>query len=402
MAKVVSHGNAVSKHDGKTDRRRDILGLKELPQPERKALFRDAQTHAPVLSEAEKQLLFRDGYVVIKNVVSRQAVENALLVCDQLSTQNPGQPGIGTQDAALVGLYNDSVFTEIIEEAIGPHTLPVVGFLAVGIGPLPPDAPMPQCHVDGSYAGLLHLKHSEIINSGQDLHTWGTRDDPRMLGPSGGAPLWQDQHSRLSIGSFTAFCGVCLNDQMQPGKGQFSVHRGAHNAVESFFRMQRDLGGPLGPGGPMWPRLRAGQNDTVTAGAMADAMVESYPSQPFDHPDWPWPEVTPVLMDAGDGVIALHSCPHMASPNLSDDPRMNIYYRIRRARGQNPHEGNRKVGWGASDHPDRAMNGEFLDDSEYGDDWDPFAHSIDCLCDHWQEWDGMQHIVQAAKASARL
>ena len=173
MAKVVSHGNAVSKHDGKTDRRRDILGLKELPQPERKALFRDAQTHAPVLSEAEKQLLFRDGYVVIKNVVSRQAVENALLVCVQLSTQNPGQPGIGTQDAALVGLYNDSVFTEIIEEAIGPHTLPVVGFLAVGMGPLPPDAPMPQCHVDG--AGLLHLKHSEIINSGQDLHVGHAR-----------------------------------------------------------------------------------------------------------------------------------------------------------------------------------------------------------------------------------
>jgi hypothetical protein len=70
-AEVVSHGNALSKHDGKTDRRRDILGLNELPEPKRKALFRDAQTHAPVLSEAEKQLLFRDGYVVIKNMVSK-------------------------------------------------------------------------------------------------------------------------------------------------------------------------------------------------------------------------------------------------------------------------------------------------------------------------------------------
>jgi hypothetical protein len=52
------------------------------------------------------------------------------------------------------------------------------------------------------------------------------------------------QGNRLSIGSFTAFCGVCLNDQTQPGKGQFSVHRGAHNAVERFFAMQRDAGGP--------------------------------------------------------------------------------------------------------------------------------------------------------------
>ena len=56
-------------------------------------------------------------------------------------------------------------------------------------------------------------------------------------------------------------------------------------------------------------------------------------------------------MSAGDGVIALHSCPHTASPNLSDDPRMNIYFRIRRMRQANPHEGNRKVGWGVSDHP---------------------------------------------------
>lgn len=115
--------------------------------------------------------------------------------------------------------------------------------------------------------------------------------------------------------------------------------------------MQRDAGGPVGPGGPQWPRLRAGKGEAVSAGNLTDAMTGAYPSNTFEHPDWPWPELTPVLMSAGDGVIALHSCPHTASPNLSDDPRMNIYFRIRRMRQANPHEGNRKVGWGVSDHP---------------------------------------------------
>ena len=45
------------------------------------------------------------------------------------------------------------------------------------------------------------------------------------------------------------------------------------------------------------------------------------------------------------------------------------------------------------------MNGDFL---IYPKGWDPYKHSIDMLCDHWQEWDGMQHIVHAAEASARL
>lgn len=167
---VVKHGHAVSRHDGKTDRRRDLLGLTELPEPERRALFRDERTHAPVLSSEEKHLLFRDGFVVVRNMVSRRAVEDALVVCSQLQTQNPGQPGIGSQDATLVGLYSESVFAEMIEEAIGPHTTPIVGFLAVGIGPLPRST-LVQAHVDGGYAGPPPgpspggdpLTHSEVM-----------------------------------------------------------------------------------------------------------------------------------------------------------------------------------------------------------------------------------------------
>ena len=99
---------------------------------------------------------------------------------------------------------------------------------------------------------------------------------------------------------------------------------------------------------------------------------------------WPWPELTPILLGAGDAVIALHSCPHTATPNHGPDPRMNVYFRVRRLREGNPHEGTRRIGHGVSDHPDRGYFGQFL---EYPASYDPWATSIEKLCDHWSDWD---------------
>ena len=65
---------------------------------------------------------------------------------------------------------------------------------------------------------------------------------------------------------------------------------------------------------------------------------------------------------------------------------MNLYFRIRRWREGNPHEGTRRVGHGVSDHPDRGYYGQFLD---YPPDYDAWATSVAKLCDHWSEWDGM-------------
>lgn len=168
------------------------------------------------------------------------------------------------------------------------------------------------------------------------------------------------------------------------------MHRGAHEAVEQFLRFQRDAGGPIGAGGPAWPRLIPTVGDRASAGVMPNAMVRMYPNTRFDMPGWPWPELTPVLMDAGDAVVALHSLPHTPTPNLSTDPRINIYFRLRRYRPQNPHEGSRRVAWGVSDHPDRGFFGQFL---EYPEGYDPFKVSIEFLCDHWSDWDGMRDIV---------
>ena len=210
------------------------------------------------------------------------------------------------------------------------------------------------------------------------------------MGPAGRAPLWQDRERTVAIGSYTALAGVCLNDQLKPAKGQFSVRRGAHEAAEAFFRHQRVQGGPMGGGGPDWPRLQPVDDDAAFAGIMPYKMVESYPPTRFEMEGWPWPDLTPVMMAEGDAVIALHALPHTATPNLSDDPRMNVFFRIRRLRSDNPYEGDPRIGWGISDHPDRQLDGGFLD---YPDSYKPFQTSVEKMCDHWSEWEGMQHIV---------
>ena len=46
---------------------------------------------------------------------------------------------------------------------------------------------------------------------------------------------------------------------------------------------------------------------------------------------------------------------------------------------------------------DRAFSGGFL---EFPEGYDPYGYSIEKLCDHWSEWDGMKHIVAEGRAAA--
>ena len=349
------------------------------------------------LSQNQKRALVRDGFVILKNAVPRDITARA----KTLINRDPTKIAHG-DEAAINDLFNASSIPAVLEEAMGRHTPPINAQVAVTM-PRYSDAvtrhrvtaqTAPVAHVDGGWAGPCPATRSEIEASGGDLHTWGNDGDPRSLGPAGKAPLWQDRERTVAIGSYTALVGVCLNDQSQPGKGQFAVRRGAHEAVEAFFRRQRAAGGPIGGGGPDWPRLVAVGEDAAAAGMMPKAMVDTYPATRFDHPDWSWPELTPVLMREGDAVIALHSLPHTATPNLSDEPRVNVYFRIRRYRDANPFEGDPRVGWGISDHPDRCMNGDFLD---YPDGYDAVHTSVDKLCDHWSEWPGLADYVNETR-----
>ena len=200
----------------------------------------------------------------------------------------------------------------------------------------------------------------------------------------------------MSVSCPFALVGVALNDQLVPGNGQFAVLEGMHEAVEAAFRQQRDSGGVIGPEGLGWPRIKTTREGGTYMNGLPESVREKARAKargaaPIE--GWPWPELTPVLLERGDAVIAMHSCPHTSTPNLGPNPRMNVYFRIRRLREGNPHEGSRRVGHGVSDHPDRGYFGQFLD---YPPSYDPWKTSVDKLCDHWSEWDGMGDDVVAA------
>ena len=371
--------------------------------------------HAPTLSDTERRALFRDGFIVLRRVVDAEAAAAARDIV--LHPELRGDQRELFYHDAIVKLYTEGRLSAILDDVMGPHTRPIASQVALtpnGQG-YPGEDP---AHVDGGWAGEHPQSVGDILASGQTLETWGTQDSPKSLGPAGFAPLWQDPEMKSAIGSFTAFAGVCLSDQTKPDSGQFSVHRGAHDGVEAFFRRQRDAGGPLGGGGPFWPRLIQHSvppghplSDKAFAGVMPEAMRAGYPDEG---------KLTPVMMEPGDGVITLHAIPHAATMNRNEEPRINVYWRapharpaplsplscqarqllprllrasgIRRLREQNPHEGNPAIQWGISDHPDRAMDGGFLDYSA-APDYDPFAYSREKLCDHWSEWRGVQDLV---------
>lgn len=379
-------------------------------------------TPPPRLSDAQKRQFLKDGFIIIRNAVPREITQRAKEVIlpdpgkgvtnyrteaksDAEKAMRGGAKTNVARHEAVLALFNDSVLAPLLRTEMGPFSPLYSSQVAVTPGNTKvlfageennPTAKL-TAHVDGSFSDNLKQPLSEVIAElergppGRSLHRYfKDAGDPKSLG-QGGAPLWQDPGKTLSIGSYTALVGVALNDQTTPGKGQFAVRRGAHEAVEAFFRMQRDNGGPVGPEGPGWPRITAGAKGRAQAGAMPERLWRSYPEAKVDIQGWPYPDLTPVLLNEGDAVITLHSLPHTATPNLSEDPRMNVYFRLRRKREGNPFEGDKRVAHGLSDHPDRGFFGQLL---EYDlEKYDPWKTSIAKLCDHWSEWDGMRDLA---------
>ncbi|MEM7218722.1 MAG: hypothetical protein AAF515_10175 [Pseudomonadota bacterium] len=350
--------------------------------------------HAEALSltAADREALRRDGYLILKGAVAPAAVERArALITDALPKDEHRLlvPGKLATDPHITGLLSDSSVAATLAALMGPF--PPVVSCQVAVTPAGDDlGGAPGTHVDGGWSGPLPEAAEDI-----DPDTHRPRDAARWYGPNdevrGGNDglLWMDPARRLSWGSYTALVGVCLSDQRVPGHGQFAVLKGQHEAVQDAFRRQRDAGGIIGAEGLDWPRVRIASNGRPYSNGLPNSIRERSKALAQSNPqipDWPWRELTPVLMEPGDAVVALHSLPHTPTPNYGPGARMNVYFRVRRLREGNPHEGSRRVAHGVSDHPDRGYFGQFLD---YPEGYDPWQTSIDALCDHWQEWDGV-------------
>ncbi|MEM7018582.1 MAG: hypothetical protein AAF512_14725 [Pseudomonadota bacterium] len=358
------------------------------------------QTH---LTEEQKRQLYYDGYVIIKNAVPKETSQRAKELISQILPKDEKRllvPASLATHEDVIGLFNDTCLTEIIKNEMGPF--PDVISCQVAVTPahnLLGGRPGP--HVDGNWGGPLPERAEDI-----EMPRGRPKDPVKYFGEndtrrgSNDGQLWLDPDRTITLGCYTALVGVALNDQTKPGAGQFGVLKGMHEVVENAFRLQREAGGPIGPEGPGWPRIMPTKSGGTFLNGLHDTVRTAAKEAAKDRKatdDWPWPELTPVLLEQGDAVIALHSCPHTPTPNMSDNPRMNIYFRIRRLREDNPHEGSRRLGHGVSDHLDRGYYGQFL---EYPDNYNPWKTSVDIMCDHWREWDGMQDIVKQERAKA--
>jgi len=353
------------------------------------------QTH---LTDEQKQKFFRDGYIVIKQAIPRAVSQKARdLIESTMPTTSKRQfapPGLATHPD-VIGLFNDTCLAAIMRNEMGPF--PDVISCQVAVTPGGDDlGGRPGPHVDGSWGGVIPSHADEI-----DLEAGRPKDAAKYFGEGDDRPgtndgyLWLDPDHRISLGSYTALVGVALNDQLIPGNGQLGLIKGVHEEVEASFRRQRDSGGVIGPEGLGWPRIKVTDDGKPYLNGLFEGVREiahqtGKRTAPID--GWPWPELTPVLLEQGDAAIVLHACPHTPTPNYGPDARMNIYFRIRRLREGNPHEGSRRLGHGVSDHLDRGFYGQFLD---YPESYDPWQTSTAKMCDHWSEWDGMQEIVAA-------
>ncbi len=342
------------------------------------------------LTPEQRQDLVRDGFVIVRGAVAPDRVVQArerILAGMPPTERRLLAPAELATHPEVVGLFRESRLASLLRGEMGPYPDVVSCQIAVTPG-FDVLGGKPAAHVDGSWSGPIPARAQDIEpdrGRPRDAARWFGEDDD-VRGTNDGL-LWQDPDRRISLGSYTALVGVALNDQLEPGNGQFAVLGGMHEEVEAAFRVQRDSGGVIGPEGHGWPRIRIDEDGRpVLNGLPATVRARAWEAAgaASSTQSWPWPELTPVLLAAGDAVIALHSCPHTATPNHGPDPRMNVYFRIRRLREGNPHEGTRRVGHGVSDHPDRGYYGQFL---EYPSSYDPWKTSVDKLCDHWSEWD---------------
>ena len=171
----------------------------------------------------------------------------------------PAENPIGSEPAIL-NLINASKFRPVLQSLIGDFDEPTATQVAVtppgtdyisgkedgaegfnGCGYREEGFPYYNAivHMDGLTGGVTPKRFvPEEEMSDQEIYWRYVGKQGRNadnIGSNGGV-LFQDKECTLSTGSFTLFAVLCLNDQTEPGRGQFTVLRGSHHAMEQFVR----------------------------------------------------------------------------------------------------------------------------------------------------------------------
>lgn len=363
-------------------------------------------TNQRSLTLDQKCDLYRDGYIIVKNAVSSDLVDNALR---RMRTAQKGEY-VGSSEH-LTNLVNASDVTPILHEAMGYFDPPVTSQVGVlkrrdpgdhfnNLGYRDRDMPFygAETHMDGLCT--IAVPQKVVSGSQEEIYKMyissGPKGDigrsPEVMGHNS-VPLFEDPEMTLGMGSFTAFVFVCLNDQTREGCGQTALLRGAHHETQKFLRWQFETNGHMGPEGPGWPRLNYEAPNGCGLVYLPEKVREKFLDDDSEAtPDGVrWPRPTQILMEPGDACITLFNIPHSGTRNEhGTESRKNIIFRIRNKSRQPKHMVN-----GVSDHPDRGQRGEWL---EYEEGNNPWERSKFALQNMWNEWEGMGDVVAEMEA----
>ena len=379
------------------------------------------------ITEEQKSRFYHDGFLVIKHAVplelTRDARDRVQRLRDHGGTTDfqRGFQFFATSpecQQGFVNMFEGSRLGSCLRELIGPfspiiacdaHNTPGAddsGFVGGDQGELG--------HIDGMMAPPPQYYPStveDIVALGKDpndpvaMHRYMSHLDHTAQNPMG-TPFYLDPEKRLTLGSFTAFVGIAFSDQTHIDSGLLGVRRGFHHDIEQFFRMQRAEGGPIGYEGPGWPRVepKSVKHGTPHMGMPAPLLQppQSRHGGFVNVKGWrdsrnnPYTWLTPVPLEEGDAVVAMHGLPHAGTANHSPQTRFSAYYRVRRFRPNNPFEGDPRWMHGTRDQNDRLGDANAVS-FDY-DTYDPYQMTIDQLCDTWSEWHGMQETVKKERA----
>lgn len=220
------------------------------------------------LSVDEKRHFYENGYVLLKNVIPRRMVDEALRAINHSVGEgmDPERMPIFRsqtfcpelrEDPAIVDLLVKSPLWALAESALGEGQIrPVHGGQIALRFPVLADPPRPVgLHLDGMYAPNNGVKQGTIAN-------------------------------------FTALIGVYLSDVETEYAGNFSVAPGSHRIYEEYFR-----------------------------GHGAESLLQGMP--PVDVPP-----VRQITARAGDAVLCHYQLAHGVAQNVSPHVRYAIYFRL--------------------------------------------------------------------------
>ncbi len=220
------------------------------------------------LSHAQKQAIYRDGYVKLEGILPKARVDAALRAINH--SVGEGMPVEQMtrfraqsycpelqREPVLTDLLNRTPAWELAESALGAGNIRPAGDAQVALRfpTLQDPPPPPRPHLDGMYSPTNGVQEGTIQN-------------------------------------FTMLVGVFLSDVPGPFCGNFTVWPGTHHQYEAYFREH----------GP-------------------ESLLKGMPPIPL-------PEPTQVTARAGDVALVHYELAHSVAANASPNARYALFFRL--------------------------------------------------------------------------